>query len=715
MTTRSVLLRPGLYGLALFAAVAACSDDDDNDPAPAPQTPNIVQQAQATSSLSTLVTAVTAADLVDTLTGPGPFTVFAPTNAAFDALPAGALDALLADQAALREVLLYHVIADEVTASEVVTLNSATTVQGADIMINVSGSDVMINGANVIQTDVDASNGVVHIIDAVLMPPEQLMDIVETAMGASQFSTLAGLIGTANLVDTLKGDGPFTVFAPTNAAFEALPAETLMMLQNDTAALAAVLTYHVVAGSVPASDVVNLTSATTVQGEDVMITVDNGTVMINDATVTTTDIMASNGIIHEIDTVLIPPSMALPTIVEIASADENFSTLVTALQTANLVETLNGPGPFTVFAPTNAAFDAIAAADLQALLADIPALTQVLTYHVVAGRVPAADVVNLTSATTVSGIDIRISVDNGNVIINDSVMVTMTDIMASNGIIHVIDAVLLPPTIVDIAVANPDFSTLVTALQAANLVDTLNGAGPFTVFAPTNAAFAAIPAADLQALLADVPALTGVLNYHVIADEVTADEVVTLDTAVTASDYRIRIAVDNGNVILNGNVMVTTTDIRASNGVIHVIDAVLIPQTITDVAAANADFGTLVTALGAADLVDTLNGPGPFTVFAPTNAAFDALPAGVLQSLLGDIPALTNVLTYHVVSGDVQAAEVVNLNMATALNNGTIGISVEGGGVVLTDEQNNSVNVTTTDILTANGVIHVIDAVLLPN
>jgi uncharacterized surface protein with fasciclin (FAS1) repeats len=279
------------------------------------------------------------------------------------------------------------------------------------------------------------------------------MDIVDTAVAAGNFTTLAQLLTDAGLVETLKGEGPFTVFAPTDEAFAAVPAETMAALGADPALLASVLTYHVVPGKVMAADVVNLAAADSVQGEPISITVDGERVMVNNAQVIATDIEATNGVIHVIDAVILPPSVTAaeeeammeetPDIVDIAVSDGRFTTLVTALQEANLVDTLKGEGPFTVFAPTDDAFNALPDGTLEGLLADIPALTDVLLYHVVPGKVMAADVVTLESADTVLGQPVSISVTDGNVMV-DGANVIITDIEGSNGVIHVIDAVITP-------------------------------------------------------------------------------------------------------------------------------------------------------------------------------------------------------------------------------------------------------------------------------
>jgi transforming growth factor-beta-induced protein len=281
----------------------------------------------------------------------------------------------------------------------------------------------------------------------------------------------------------------------------------------------------------------------------------------------------------------VPAPVEMPkTIVDIAVADGRFTTLVAAVQAAGLVETLSGEGPFTVFAPTDDAFAKLPAGTVEALLKDIPALKDILLYHVVSGKVMAADVVTLESADTVLGKPVSIKVDMGNVYVNEA-QVIITDIEASNGVIHVIDTVLLPPAeeammekdIVDTAVADGRFTTLAAALTAAELIDTLKGEGPFTVFAPTDDAFAKLPAGTVEALLKDLPALKDILLYHVVSGEVLAETVVTLTSADTVLGKPVSIKVMDGKVYLNDTVEVIITDVKASNGVIHVIDAVLLP------------------------------------------------------------------------------------------------------------------------------------------
>ena len=560
-----------------------------------PEMMDIVDTAVAAGSFNTLVAAVDAAGLVETLKGDGPFTVFAPTDDAFAALPEGTVEALLADIPTLTNILLYHVVPGKVMAADVVGLDSADTAAGLPVAISVDGDKVMIGNAQVITTDIETSNGVIHVVDAVILPPaeeaaEEAMDIVDTAVAAGSFNTLVAAVDAAGLVETLKGDGPFTVFAPTDDAFAALPEGTVEALLADIPTLSNILLYHVVPGKVMAADVVGLDSADTAAGLPVAISVDGDKVMIGNAQVVTTDIETSNGVIHVVDAVILPPAEEAAEeamdIVDTAVAAGSFNTLVAAVDAAGLVETLKGDGPFTVFAPTDDAFAALPEGTVEALLADIPALTNILLYHVVPGKVMAADVVGLDSADTAAGLPVGISVDGDKVMIGNAQVVT-TDIETSNGVIHVVDAVILPPAeeaaeeamdIVDTAVAAGSFNTLVAAVDAAGLVETLKGDGPFTVFAPTDEAFAALPEGTVEALLADIPALTNILLYHVVPGKVMAADVVGLDSADTAAGLPVAISVD-GDKVMIGNAQVITTDIETSNGVIHVVDAVILPPS----------------------------------------------------------------------------------------------------------------------------------------
>lgn len=261
--------------------------------------------------------------------------------------------------------------------------------------------------------------------------------------------------------------------------------------------------------------------------------------------------------------------------------------------------------------------------------------------------------------------------------------------------------------IVEVAQSDDDFSDLVSALSDAGLVATLEGDGPFTVFAPTNDAFADLDV-DLSTLTEDQ--LVEVLTYHVLDAEVASGDLDSAQTVATVSGGEIFITVEGSDVRVNDRAMVTSADIEASNGTIHAIDQVLLPDGYTDIVAVIAkryDLQSLETAVVDAGLAGTLQGDGPFTVFAPTNEAFKNADLSGYN--------VEDVLTYHVLgqevlSGDIQSGTV------TTVNGAELEITVNNdNSVSLTDQAGNTFNVITVDLQGTNGVVHIIDGVLLPS
>ncbi|MEM8599425.1 MAG: fasciclin domain-containing protein [Bacteroidota bacterium] len=300
--------------------------------APATQAQTITDLAVETEALSTLKAAVLAAELGDALSAEGPFTVFAPTNDAFNALPEGTVESLVQpeNQDALRGILTYHVVAGKLTASDLTDGQMLETLAGPSLEVNITDAGVMIGGATVVSADVMASNGVVHVIDGVLMPPTMAGDadtmpstsvgggtpnpatatIADLAAQTDALATLKAAVDAAELGAALSADGPMTVFAPTNDAFNALPegtVESLVQPENQDA-LRGILTYHVVAGKLTAADLSDGQMLETLTGAMLEVSVTDEGVMINGAKVAMADVMASNGVVHVIDGVLLPPT-----------------------------------------------------------------------------------------------------------------------------------------------------------------------------------------------------------------------------------------------------------------------------------------------------------------------------------------------------------------------------------------------------------------------
>lgn len=272
---------------------------------------NIVETAVKAGQFKTLVTAVKAAGLVKTLSGHQKLTVFAPTDKAFAKLPKEALQSLLKpeNKTALTRILTYHVVAGEVSAKQAFGLSSAETVSGQRLDLKRTNGSLKIDGANLVITDIECDNGVIHVIDAVLMPENKTIPGV--AQDAKNFKTLLAAVGKAGLVSALNSDGPFTVFAPTDQAFGKLPKgtiETLLKPENKTQ-LANILKYHVVPGRIFSDKALAAGQAKTLLGKKVEISIKSGAAQVNNAKLIATDIDAANGVIHVIDSVLLPPSL----------------------------------------------------------------------------------------------------------------------------------------------------------------------------------------------------------------------------------------------------------------------------------------------------------------------------------------------------------------------------------------------------------------------
>ncbi|CAN5517868.1 hypothetical protein BH23BAC1_BH23BAC1_15170 [soil metagenome] len=402
-------------------------------------------------------------------------------------------------------------------------------------------------------------------------------------------------------------------------------------------------------------------SLETQNDSDLYLSVGSSGVVVNgNAQVSNADIAASNGIIHAINNVLLPPSQ---NIVEIAAEEDDFSLLVRAVTRAGLAETLSTTDGLTVFAPNNAAFEAAGLDEATIDATSVEDLTNILTYHVIAARVFSSDLSN-DDAETLQGGSVTTSISSGGATVrgasNESASnIVAANILATNGVIHVIDQVLLPQgTIIDVAVSNPDFSILVAALQKAGLVEALEGEGPYTVFAPTNAAFEAAGITSLDDLTAEQ--LTPILLYHVLGSRKEAADLESGAEATLNEDADLYVSVTDGGVYINGNTIVTTADVQGSNGVIHVIDMVLLPpsENVVEIAATNDDFSLLVRAVTRAGLAETLATTEGITVFAPTDDAF--LSAGLDADAIDNTPVddLITILTYHVVAARVFSTDL---------------------------------------------------------
>ena len=409
--------------------------------------------------------------------------------------------------------------------------------------------------------------------------------------------------------------------------------------------LTSILTHHVAGGSVYSTDLSDGMMVTTLNGTELMVTIDDNGVMIDNAMVTVADIAADNGVVHVIDAVLIPENEPY-TVVDIIVDSENHTTLETAVVAAGLVETLSGEGPFTVFAPTDDAFNALPEGTLDAVLADMDLLTSILTHHVAGGSVYSTDLSDGMMVTTLNGTELMVTIDDNGVMI-DNAMVTVADIAADNGVVHVIDAVLIPED------GCEDDNETIDELFGAMFVN------------------------DCEALVEYLMTNYNYTEYQ--ACNWDGQPMFSLDTSISEICECSCQDVEEETI------------------------------TVVDIIANSENHNTLEYALGEAGFIEYLSGEGPFTVFAPTDDAFDALPEGTLDAVLTDFELLASILKYHVVTESVYSTDLSDGMMVTTLEGSDLTVTIDENGVMINDAM-----VTVADIEADNGVVHVIDAVLIP-
>ena len=567
------------------------------------------------------------------------------------------------------------------------------------------------------------------------MPPEP-NTIVDVASADSELSTLVDAIKAAGLVDLLSSDGPFTVFAPTNAAFQKLDPTTLNTIISTPSLLTSLLQYHAANGKVLSTDLSNGSVPTLLSTQEIAVNVDNGAVLNGSSTVTTADIDADNGVIHKIDEVLLPDDFVAQTIVQIAATTPGFSILVAILslpEMADLLAAANDPtSDLTVFAPTNDAFAALLTALGKTELSELPVtlVREIVQYHILGGAVLSPDLSNGDVPTLLPDESVTVNIDNG-VKINDSnVIADYTDVTAVNGVIHGIDAVLLPSfvasavgTVSEVILFDNDYTILAAALRKAELLETVSTAEALTVFAPDNAGFIAAGITSLDGL--EKEDLQPVLLYHVLGSKVLSTQLPEDGMAKTLNnDEMIYLGYLTNSVLINGLSTITSVDTEKSNGVVHGINRTLLPPApnVVEIAVALADMGddsefTVLVSLLSSDslssVADALIAAENVTVFAPTDAAFAAI-ADVVPTL--NAAQLTEILQYHAATARVFAGDLQDGQTIPMISGETIKVNISAGAVSLTDKSGgDDANVIEVNIHGSNGVIHVIDKVLLPS
>ncbi|TAJ43965.1 fasciclin domain-containing protein [Methanofollis fontis] len=483
------------------------------------------------SNFTMLVTTLDLTGLNETLSAEGSYTLFAPTDEAINEIPEDVLDLLMNDTVMLEMVLSYHLVNGTYYAADLEQMDTLGTMLGMDVNLTVTDDGIMVNDALIIQSDVTCTNGVIHVIDTVLEPPGTPdYTIYETLGMADNFTTLVTALDATGLNETLNGTEMYTLFAPTDDAFAALPEGVLDGLLNDTPALTDVLLYHVVDGYMDEESLTMMGEVQSLQGTNLTITVTEEGVMVDNALIMVSDVLCRNGVFHVIDAVLVPP----------VEGAVDFS-----------AEPTEGMAPLDVQFTVNTTI-----ANITKYYWDFgngymsTRQDPLFTYH---------------EAGTYN------------------VSLTVTDEMGHTYTEMKMDYIMVEEesggmSIAETVGGDENFTTLAAALEMTGLDMTLNGSDDYTLFAPTNDAFAALPEGVLDGLLNDTEALTDVLLYHAAADTYMAEDLMGMESLMMLNGMETTITWDEMNEsLMIDDATVISADIECTNGVVHVIDMVLQP------------------------------------------------------------------------------------------------------------------------------------------
>ncbi|WP_259107998.1 fasciclin domain-containing protein [Salinibacter ruber] len=692
-------------GLALVVWIAAC---DVGGPASgdAPERAGannrtVAERIEEWGTLGDLEAQLRSAGLYETLEDENStFTVFATRLSDLSEESVAA-----ADQGVLTDILQYHVVqGEELAFNDFSDGQTLETVSGDELTVSTTDTTASVNGAQVLTKDIGATNGLVHVVERTLLANQSLSTRL-TLDGFTQ--TTQGLVEENGGV---PNDGPYTIFAPTDGAYGGFELETLV---SNSDFLSSFIGYHVVEGRLRASDLNNGQTLETLSGNELQISVDDdGNVLVNGSEVVTTNLGATDGVVHRIGGALLQ-NQSISGRTALAT---NYSNLKGGLDQVGLASTLDGGGSFTVFAPQNGAFGGV---DTDTLQSSNPFYRSVLEYHVVSGQVlESDDLSGGQTLETVGGTELQVTEEGGTVRVNEY-PVREANVQASNGVIHGMGSIFLEnQTVADRAALTSVLTSLEDLLQRADLYGALNDSdGTFTVFAPADGAFAELNANAVSALTADRNRglLRKILNYHVVEGEAfSGTELQEGRRLQTLQGSSVRTVAGSGGVQVNG-IPVTQPDLQTSNGIVHLIEGdVLLPSLDAVEQSVIEGYTLLEQSLTETDLRQNVKEANEITVFAPTNAAFQeyldsAFGANSLADLTqAQIQEVSENLRYHVATEEVGAGAIDDGDEIPTLEGSNLTFTVEGNAITVEGASVQEANIQST-----NGVIHQIDQVLV--
>jgi len=661
------------------------------------------------------------AGLEDRYTGNNMITCFAPTDEAFNALSQAKLDTLLGTNVNyIENYLMYHVIDSLIQTNQFKNGGELTAANGQTISVTVDINGTFVNNIKVIFTGLPADNGILYVIQQVLVPaPIPALTIADYIEQSEDHTILKNLVLSSGLRPTLDADTPVkTFFAPTDTAFNLLSDALLDELTADpTGLLADVLSNHLLIGKFYRNDLIEEEVKQAVNDFILKFIEDEFMYFVNDARFVIHDIEVDNGLVHVIDAVLTEELKF--TVKNILENNEILTGYNSYIVEGNLDDLLDGTGPFTVFAPSNQAMVTLPSNVREQIdngMTD--QLIEFLSNHIIENELLADDLNNGIVFNARNGFLINVSTDSSNDIFLNNSMITVQNLIADNGVVHIIDLALFPDqepsTIYEYVEANNNHSILKNAIDLAGLEFIYNGVGPLTLFAPTNAAFDNIPDEVLGAILnGPQSGITDLLLRHTLDDDYSAADLLALMTRNNVNAEELVFTTINNDVYVN-NSRIEVIDLQFDNGIVHVMDAVIVlpeeQNTIMDVVENSADHTILEEAINAAGLFDKYELETSLTLFAPTDAAFNALPTSMLNDLLADPNgSLRDLILYHSLDDRLESTDLTEGLVLTTSSGEELEVFIDGLDIFI-----NEALISVRDVVADNGIVHVMDAVIQP-
>ncbi|XP_019943498.2 periostin, osteoblast specific factor b isoform X3 [Paralichthys olivaceus] len=533
------------------------------------------------------------------------------------------------------------------------------------------------------------------------------IDHVYGTLGLVKASSTQNYADISKLRPEIEGSGSFTIFAPSNEAWEKLDESVRSALvSNVNIELYNALHYHMVNKRLFTKDLRNGMTVNSMYN-DLGLFINhysNGVVTVNCARLIQANQVATNGVVHVVDRVI---SAVGSTIQDVIEVDEDLATLSDVAHSAGMLEKLGQPGHYTLFAPTNEAFESLGTDVLERLQSDKQAIQALLKFHMLDSVQCSEAIMAGSSYETLEGNNIEIGCDGESLTINGVKLVRKKDIVTTNGVIHLIDKVLMPDSAKQVMdLVGSTQSTFLDMMSELGLSAAMRPEAEYTLLAPLNAAFTD------EVMFMDQRLLKIILESHILKKKIVLGELYNGQRLETIGGKLLRVFIYRTAVCIENSCLIRGSK-EGSNGALHLMRTLLKPaeKTMFEILTEKGGFKIFLSLMETAGLTDLLKQEGDFTLFAPSDAAFASLSERDLALLKGDMNALRTILLYHINNGVFIGGglETGVTNLLKSLQGSNLRLMFANNSMLV-----NSVQVPESDIMATNGVVHFVNQVLYP-